>query len=359
MEQIENIEDLICFLRTKRWNDTIADDLEGFYDYLQSKYSSRRMWPDKNIKEEFIQYLQGIYGIRNKKEKNEEEKQKDEAFFKEYFGIAETVVTTSKEPADDKTLVIVGGQSGAGKSRLIKSANKELNNNAVIVDFDELRKLHPNFTPVNTNYPEWTHRILHPDTEEVKNRVLDSVMKDGYNVIYEGALRNTAGFIDFAKKFQDYDYNIKMKIMAVPKLESYGSTFFRYAIDLLSNQTPRWVEKSAHDGSYEGVIRTTDAFINKKLISDVSVYVRSSDEPRKIYSTCERQYPNAISAIKAGRENGRRQAIRDFSDKFQMVENTFRSKRPSMLESLSDWQVLYNQEKDYFANYDKQNEKGI
>jgi len=184
-------------------------------------------------------------------------------------------------------------------------------------------------------------------------------MEDGYDVIYEGALRNTAGFIDFAKKFQNYDYKIKMKIMAVPKLESYGSTFFRYAIDLLSNKTPRWVEKNAHDGSYDGVIRTTDAFIQEKLTSDISVYVRSSDEPRKIYSTLERQYPGAIAAIQAGRENGRRQAVIDFSDKFKMVENAFKSKQPSLLDSLSDWQGLYNQEKDYFQVLDKQNEKGI
>ena len=359
MEQIESLEDLIFFLRSKRWNEIIAKDLDGFYDYLEEKFSSRRNYPDRTIKEEFIKYLQGVYGLHTKKDQTEEEKQKNDAKFKEYLGIAETVVTTSKEPSDDKILVIVGGQSGAGKSRLITSANRELNNNAVVVDFDELRRLHPNYTSVNKNYPEWTHRILHPDTEEVKNKVLDSVMADGYNVIYEGALRNTDGFLDFARKFQNYDYNIKMKIMAVPKLESYGSTFFRYAIDLLSNKTPRWVEKSAHDGSYDGVIRTTDAFISEKLSTDISVYVRSSDEPRKIYSTCEHQFPNAIAAIKAGREFGRRQAVKDFSDKYQMVENAFKSKEPKLLDSLGDWKDLYRQEKEYVEVYDNQKEKGI
>lgn len=345
MEKIEKFEDLIYFLKDKRWNSIISRDIDGFYEYLENKYNSRKNWANKNIENEFIQYLQSVYGIRKVDENNLEEKNKEEEIFKEYLGIAETVVTTRKDPSDNKTLVIVGGQSGAGKSRLLRTTEKEFNNNAVIVNFDELRKLHPNYTIVNPNYPEWTHRILHPDTEEVKNKVLDSVMKDGYDVIYEGALRNTAGFIEFAKKFQENDYDIKMKIMSVPQLESYGSTFFRYAIDLMSNQTPRWVEKSAHDGSYDGVIKTTQEFINENLVSDISVYVRSADEPKKIYSTAERQYSDAITAIKAGRELGRGKAVEDFYDKYEMVERAFKSKQPELLETLTDWKELYDSEK--------------
>ena len=347
MEEMDNLEDLIYFLKDKRrWNGTIAQDLEGFYEFLENKFQTRKIWEKQNINEEFIQYLQGIYGIGKRKNKTENEKKQEEEKFDEYFVLAEEVVTSMKTPSKDKNLVIVGGQSGAGKSRLIKTAKREFNNNAVIVDFDELRELHPNFKIVNKNYSEWTHRILHSDTEEVKNRVLDSVMKDGYNVIYEGALRNTAGFLEFARKFQKYDYNIKMKIMSVPKLESYGSTFFRYAIDLLSNKSPRWVEKAAHDGSYEGVVKTTQEFINEKLASEISVYVRSSDEPRKIYSTAERQFPDAIAAIYAGREQGRCKAIEDFVEKYDMVENAFKRKQPELLEKLTDWKSLYINEKN-------------
>ena len=63
-------------------------------------------------------------------------------------------ITTGKVPSDDRTLIVVGGQSGAGKSRLIPVAKQELQKNAVVVDFDELRSLHPHYEEVNSKYTE-------------------------------------------------------------------------------------------------------------------------------------------------------------------------------------------------------------
>ena len=120
--------------------------------------------------------------------------------FKEYENTAKLVLTCGKKPSADKTLIIVGGQSGAGKSRLVPISNCELNNNAVIVDFDELRALHPSYRIVNSNYPEIAHKILHPDTEKVKNGVLQYLIQNEYNVIYEGALRNTRRIYRFCPR---------------------------------------------------------------------------------------------------------------------------------------------------------------
>ena len=148
-----------------------------------------------------------------------------------------------------------------------------------------------------------------------------------------------------------------MNIMAVPKLESYGSTFFRYAYSLLSNKTPRWVEKSAHDASYNGVIRTVGELKDKGLTSNISVFVRSTDVPRKIYSTNEQQYPDAISAINFGRDIGRKKAVQDFPSKFNIVKETFETKCPELTIRLADWENLYNEEKAYFEEFNKFMEK--
>lgn len=289
--------------------------------------------------EDILEELKKIYSI-----------QKEEQF-KEYENMAKLILTCGKKPSKNKTLIIVGGQSGAGKSRLISIANNELNNNAVIVDFDELRSLHPCYKVVSNIYPEITHKILHSDTEKVKNRILQYLIEKEYNVIYEGALRNTQGFIDFAQDFRDNNYTIKMNIMAVPKLESYGSTFLRYSYALLTDQTPRWVERSAHDGSYDGVINTTKAFEEKKLVDEISVFVRSEDTPKKIYSTQGKQFPNAISAIVYGREVGRKKAIEGYSSKRKIVEDTLQEMQPQLLERLGDWEDLYKQETEYFNQF--------
>ncbi len=114
---------------------------------------------------QIIESLKSIYAIN------------DEKFFENYEKTAEFVLTTGKRKSENKTLVIVGGQSGAGKSRLIKLTSLELPN-AVIVDFDELRALHPSYSVVNELYPEITHLILQEDTNKVKDRVLDYLIKE-------------------------------------------------------------------------------------------------------------------------------------------------------------------------------------
>lgn len=269
--------------------------------------------------------------------------------FEDYKNTALLVLTTGKKPSKDKTLIIVGGQSAAGKSRLIPIAYQELNNNAVIVDFDELRALHPNYKEVSKNHIELTHRILHPDTEKVKNEVLKLLIEKGYDVIYEGALRNTQGFIDFAKDFKNNDYKIKMDVLAVPKLESYSSSFVRYAIALETGVIPRWVEKKAHDESYEGVTRTVKAFIDEELTDDIDVFVRGTKNPKRIYSKYGREHESALKAIEYGREIDRKKAVIYFKEKYEIVKSILEKKQPELLEKLEDWLELYNEELEHFS----------
>lgn len=279
--------------------------------------------------------------------------------FEEYKKMAWITLATGKRTSKDKTLIIVGGQSGAGKSKLIPLAFEELQQNAVIVDFDELRALHPYYEEVSEKYTEITHRILHADTEKVKNVIMQRLMEEGYNVIYEGALRNTQGFIDFARDFKECKYNVKMYIMAVPKLESFGSTFGRFAkalADPEQKQIPRWVEKVAHDGAYEGVTRTVRAFIDEGMTDDVHCFVRGNDTPRIIYTTEGRQYRDALEAIECGREMGRKKAVIDFPENYERVTALLSEKQPETLPKLVDWRTLYEEEVQYFAQINRGSE---
>lgn len=278
--------------------------------------------------------------------------------FEEYYTEALLTLKTGKVPSDNKTIIIVGGQSGAGKTRLIPISKKELYNNAVIADFDELRSLHPYYKEVCNLYPEITHRILHPDTEKVKNAVLENLRNEGYNVIYEGALRNTEGFLNLAREFKEKDYEIKMNILAVPKLESFGSTFVRYVTEILSNINARWVTKEAHDGSYEGVIRTVKAFIDEGLSEDIKVFIRGEELPQMIYNPKDRQFENPITAITYGRENGRKKAIKDYGIKYKTVKGILEDRRPELVHNLKQWEELYNEEVEYFNSLNKEKDKG-
>lgn len=234
--------------------------------------------------------------------------------------------------------------AGAGKSRLIPVANQELNNNGVVVDFDILRAYHPNFKKVSAEHLEKTHIILHPDVDKAKCRIMDYLKQNDYDVIYEGSLRNTQGFIDFSNDFLKEGYSVSLYVMAVPELESYGSTFTRYVDDLSKNNNPRWVEKVAHDESYKGVLKTVEEFEKQKICSKTKVFTRGPIMPKEIYSNTVKQFPATVEAIQYGREYGKKQAIKDFWAKYKKVYTVLRNTKPELLKNLVDWEEMFKRE---------------
>ena len=268
--------------------------------------------------------------------------------FQMYYNYAYNTLIAGKRASENKTLIIVGGQPGAGKTRLLPIAKMELNNNVVLVDFDELKAFHPNYIEVCSKYNEVAHSILHSDANKVKNMILDRLIEENYNVIYEGALRDTEGFIEFAKKFKEKGYSIKLAVLAVPKLESYCSETLRYALSLVQQITPRWVNKNAHDAAYEGVTRTVSEFIERGITNDIDVFVRNIDTPKLFYSS-KNGGQNPIQAIEIARKQGRKSAIDNFKLRYKIIKLIFEEKCPDMLDKLSDLEELYEAEKQELA----------
>ena len=272
----------------------------------------------------------------------------DESYEK-YKMNAQAVVTGGKMPADPPTAIIVGGQIGAGKSRLIPVAKRDLQNNVVTVDFDELRILHPNHREVRAKYPESVYQILFNDTERLKGDLQENIIKKRLNVVYEGALRNPTGFCDLAKKFKDNNYNVDLYLMSVPQLESYISTILRYSLDLIDDANPRWIEKSIHDDSYNKVIETTKQLISQNLLTNVKVFKRGVDEPIEIYSSKNKQFETPIHAVEFGRKSEKMRAIKKFPEKFETICQILRSNKPELLDKLTDLKELYNSEAKEFS----------
>lgn len=277
----------------------------------------------------------------------------DNEHFQDYFNNTYNTLIAGKRESKDKTLIIVGGQPGAGKTRLIPIAKMELKNNVVVVDFDELKAFHPYYLEVCAKYNEDAHRILHFDVNKVKNKILDRLIEENYSVIYEGALRDTEGFIEFAKKFKEKGYSIKLDVLAVPKLESYCSEILRYALSLIQQQTPRWVNKASHDEAYEGVTKTVSEFINRRITNNIDVFVRNIDSPKLFYSSKENSQ-TPVEAIEAGRNQDRKKAVDNFKLRYSIIKLIFEEKCPDMLDKLSDLEELYKSEKQKLADeYDK------
>lgn len=267
---------------------------------------------------------------------------------KEYMDTVNLFFTTGKKKEKIPKLVFIAGQSGAGKSRLIPVVNSQLEYNTVIADLDTVRAMHPNFARANRENPIDVHLALLPDSDKVFEGLRNYCRQNKLNLIYEGTMRKTEGFIKMAKEFREAGYSIELALMAVPKLESFGSTFLRYATDLMENNSPRWVPQSVHDESYDKFLITLQEFVKQSLFDKAIVYRRGNDEkgtPIKIYSTDERQFKDPVEAVQYGRQRFRKDAVQDYDVKHGIVCDIFSQYAPQLLPELESWESLYESEK--------------
>ena len=267
--------------------------------------------------------------------------------YKEYYKTVNAFFTAGKKKEEKPKLVFVAGQAGAGKSRLIPIAKEELKYNAVVSDYDVVRALHPKYDIACKEVPKNVHFALLPDADRANQDLRHYCRDNSLNLIYEGTMRGTNVFVTIAKEFKEAGYEIDLSLMSVPKLESYGSTLLRYAMDL-HGDNPRWVPKEVHDESYEKFIVTLGELSNQSLYDTAKVYKRGRDEtgrPIQIYSTQNGEFQNPIEAVLYGRERYRLEAVLDYDVKHNLVYDMFKKEAPNLLDSLNEWEKLYEEEK--------------
>lgn len=277
--------------------------------------------------------------------------------YEKYYKTVNMFFTTGKRKVETPKLIFVAGQAGAGKSRLIPIVSNELGYNAVISDYDMVRALHPKYEIASREVAENIHLALLPDANKANEDLRHYCMENRLNLIYEGTMRGTQVFIQIANEFKEAGYEIGLRLMSVPKLESYGSTFLRYATDLLHNHQPRWISKEVHDESYENFLTTLSELINRELFDEAKVYRRGQEDngkPIEIYSTKGKENKGLIDAISYGREKYRVDAIKDYELKHNFVCEILSEKEPNSLAKLSDWENLYETEKKYIDESERE-----
>lgn len=265
--------------------------------------------------------------------------------YQQYYHSVNLFFTTGKKPVQTPKLVIVAGQSGAGKSRLIPIINEKLDYNTVISDYDVVRTMHPKFELASDLDNENVHLALLPDADRANSDLREYCRMNKFNMINEGTMRGTAGFVNMAREFRESGYEIDLELMAVPKLESYTSTFLRYAMQVVSDTTPRWVPKSVHDSSYDNFLITLKQFEKEGLFDHATVYRRGENKPEAFYSTEGGEFRTPSEAVEYGRENFYKNFIERFPTEFKIIHTVFSDSDPTLLPYVYELQEMYEKAK--------------
>ncbi|HAQ0650814.1 TPA: zeta toxin, partial [Enterococcus faecium] len=166
------------------------------------------------------------------------------------MSLSETLQQNPKNrlAVESPTAFLLGGQPGSGKTSLRSAISEETQGNVVIIDNDTFKQQHPNFDELVKLYEKDVVKYVTPYSNRMTEAIISRLRDKGYNLVIEGTGRTTDVPIQTATMLQAKDYETKMYVMAVPKINSYLGTIERYETMYADDpMTARATPKQAHD----------------------------------------------------------------------------------------------------------------
>ena len=154
------------------------------------------------------------------------------------------------------TAYFTAGLPGSGKSKVLDGWQKE-NNDIIVIDADELRKLHPQNSEIVDKYGADSSEITHPDAVKWVKQLKEEAVDNRANYIIDSSMRNPrSAEIEIGQALKN-GYNVRVTMVAVNKYESLQGVFDRYANQYKHNS------KEAR-------------FVNPSLITEASTSIKES-----------------------------------------------------------------------------------
>lgn len=192
--------------------------------------------------------------------------------------VSELLINKRCVPIKDRRAVLLGGQSGAGKTTLHRIFQDAFEGNILVVNGDEYRPRHPRFRQISAQYgidapahtAAWAGRMV--------EAVIEALSVMGYNLIIEGTLRTSEVPLKTATLLRGRGYEVSLALMAVKPEISLVSCQLRYEQMRLAGTEPRAVDPAHHLAIVEGIVGNLETLEDSGLFDDISLYAR--DEQR-------------------------------------------------------------------------------
>ncbi|HGK5876279.1 TPA: type II toxin-antitoxin system toxin PezT [Streptococcus agalactiae] len=184
-------------------------------------------------------------------------------------------LTRGKTISSTPKAVLLGGQSGAGKTTIYRIKQKEFQGNIIIIDGDSFRSQHPNYLALQEEYGKYSVDYTKDFAGKMVEHLIGELSKQSYHLLIEGTLRTTEVPRKTAQLLKSRGYQVSLALIATKPELSYLSTLIRYeelyAID--PNQA-RATPKEYHDGIVEHLVDNLRELENDKLFNRIQIYQR-------------------------------------------------------------------------------------
>lgn len=180
-------------------------------------------------------------------------------------------------PTTRPTLVLLGGQPGAGKSRAVGKLLRDHGDELVVLSGDDLRPFHPDYRDLVTQQPTQAPGILAKATSEWVRASIDRAREQGRSLLLEGTFHNPDVVASTAQRFAEQGYRVQAVTIATPRHESLLSATSRYLIDRAGGHPARFTSMSVHDRGYEGTHQFLEGVGQIAAINRVTILNRTGE----------------------------------------------------------------------------------
>ena len=188
-------------------------------------------------------------------------------------------LTFNKNISSTPRAVILGGQSGAGKTIIHRVKMLESKGNYIVIDGDTYRAQHPYFRELQEKYGVNSVDYTKMFAGKMVEAVIDKLSSLKYNLIIEGTLRSAAVPINTATLLKSKGYTVDFCLIATKPELSYLTTQLRYLeMMIVDPLQARATPKDHHDGIVKSLVSNSNELEQSGLFESIQVYKRDLEQ---------------------------------------------------------------------------------
>ena len=173
--------------------------------------------------------------------------------------------------------IVLAGQPGAGKSSLVRAAEREFGDDILVIDPDNLRDRLPGVQKLQEADPFGWPKETNTDAFKLANGLRDEGIKRHVNLVIDGSMSDAGNSIRTIEALQKKGYEVEVRAISTHWLESELGIDQRFASQVDKNGVARDVDMGFHNRVYNDLPSNMEKVAEARGVQ-VRIYDRELNE---------------------------------------------------------------------------------